>query len=216
LPQIPWPAGVDLLALSSLHVLAWEYLRTRGLSPELLDGWRVGWGRNGWLDRYLVFPVYMDGGLVYWQGRAAWDPDVGEEGYRKTLNPRSVGGYATAQDVLFNYDRARTAQHVVICEGPIDAIKVGEHAVALFGKVSSAQKVTRLQRMRALRYTVYLDRGKEERAYAEQLAAELSAFAPTYIATPPQGYDPGALTRAQNAYVIAHAEPFRGRQLAPL
>jgi hypothetical protein len=218
LPQIPWPSGVDVLADTPLHAPAWEYLRTRGLGPELLRDWRLGWGRLGWLREYIVFPVMMDGGLVYWQGRAAYEQveNAKVAGYRKTLNPRSVPGCATAQDVLFNYDRAKSASHLVICEGPIDALKIGPHAVALFGKVASPSKVARLLRCRALRYTVYLDAGEEERQRAEHLAAQLSGFAPTHIATPPTGYDPGALTKEQNAHVIAQAPRFTGRSLGTL
>jgi hypothetical protein len=211
LPQIAWPDGVDVLADTPLHAPAWEYLRTRGLTPKDLAGQRVGWGRLGWLRDYLVFPVYMDGGLVYWQARAAFEGEG--SGFRKTLNPRSVPGCATAQDVLFNYDRARAAQHLVICEGPIDALKVGHHAVALFGKVAGPIKVQRLLRCRALRYTIYLDAGREERECAERLAEQLSTFAPTYLATPPAGYDAGALTVEYNAQVIANAERYHGRRL---
>lgn len=208
---MPWPSGVDVLADTPLHAPAWDYLRKRGLGPELLRDWRLGWGRMGWLREYILFPVLMDGGLVYWQGRFAGD--WREARVPKTRNPRSVEGYATAQDVLFNYDRAKAASHLVICEGPIDALKIGPHAVALFGKVASPSKVARLLRCRALRYTVYLDAGEEEREHAERLAAQLSGFAPTHIATPPPGYDPGALTIEQNAHVLEHAPRYVGTTL---
>lgn len=210
LAQMPWPHGVDVLSQTPMHARAWSYLHSRGLTPAMVEHLRLGWGRQGWLDGYIVFPVYMDGGLVYWQGRQAQDPPTGP----KTLNPRSQEGFATAQDVLFNYDAAKRDSHVVICEGPIDALKVGPNAVALFGKISSPVKVARLIRMRAMRYTVYLDRGEEERQHAERLAKQLDAYAPTYLATPPLGYDPGALTVEQNAHVIANAERFVPRLAA--
>jgi hypothetical protein len=107
--------------------------------------------------------------------------------------------------VLFNYDRAQGHTHVVICEGPVDAIKVGENAVALLGKGTDA-KIERLRRMNARRYTVYLDRGTEEREKAEWIASELLSFAPTFIATPPEGYDAGALSFDQNSRIIERAE----------
>jgi DNA primase len=210
LPQIPWPMGVDVLGRIALHEPAWRYLSSRGLTHHALDGYRLGWGRSGWLAGYLVFPCYMDGGMVYWQGRQARDPTTGP----KTLNPRAEPGMATAADVLFNYERARTADHVVVCEGPIDALKIGPHAVALLGKATSPAKIERLLRMRTLRYTVYFDAGDEERECAERLAAQLSAFATTYIAEPPAGYDPGALTVEQNAHVIARARQFRKADLS--
>ena len=219
---MPWPAGVELL--TPMHAQAWAYVANRGITPEQVREYRIGVGRTGKLSGYIVFPVFMDGGLVYWQGRASWDPPanldstarkvwIHETHYRKTLNPTAEANFATAADVLFNWDRARTSTHVVICEGPIDAIKVGLYAVALFGKAWSPAKLQRLLRMPAKRYTVYLDRGKEERESALALAGALASYAPTFLATPPDGYDAGSLTCEQNAQIIQMAEPFQGRQL---
>jgi len=215
LPQIAWPTGVDVLSDTPLHEEAWRYLETRGVGRDVLRYWRLGWGRTGWLQGYIVFPAMMDGGLAYWQGRASWDRPEGADrrGYQKTRNPRNIEGYATAEDVLYNYDRASSSGHVVIVEGGFDAIKVGTNAVGLFGKVATPAKIERLKRMRALRYTIYLDRGENEQVQAERLAASLSTFAPTHIAVPPPGFDAGALSIEQNAHVIAHAPRWSGRRL---
>ncbi len=219
LAVIRWPKGVDIVADNEVSRRAWVYLLGRGLTREQVFEYRVGFGRHGRLAGYVVFPIFMDGGLVYYQGRATWDPPAGTSehrrawvkatGYRKTLNPVNRDGNASAEQVLFNYDRAMVEPHVVICEGPIDAIKVGQHAVALFGKVPSNTKIERLLRMHAQRYTIYLDPGDEERDSAEQLAAELSGFAPTFIATPPDGSDPGSLSQEENRRVLGQAEPYR-------
>jgi len=222
LAQIQWPSGVEVLAGIQRHARGWSYLHNeRAILLDDAIEWRVGFGTRGRLKDYLVFPIFMDGALVYWQARAAWDPpkhldDAARRAwkkatnYRKTLNPIARDGDARAGDVLFNYDRASVAWHVVICEGPIDAVKVGPNAVALLGKVPSPMKVERLLRMHARQYTVYLDPGAEEAAAAESLAGELSGFAPTFIATPPEGQDPGDLTTQQNAEVLSHGRPFRG------
>ena len=210
LPQIPWPPAVDRLDDHPAHAKAWRYLAGRGISPSTAAIWGLGFGRSGWLKDYLVFPVYMDDGLVYWQGRAAFDPAPGSAGrFRKTLNPRSDGEHATAAEVLLNYDRVRYHDHVVICEGPFDAMKIGPHAVALLGKSASEAKLARLLRLRARRFTVYLDRGDEERRHAEAIASVLSAQAAVAIAEPPEGYDPGALTPEQNAFVVERASRYR-------
>ena len=220
--QMPWPREAE--PLTPMHGSAWSYVMARGITAEQVREYGLGVGLRGRLQHHVIFPVVMDGGLVYWQGRAAYDPPkhldreqrkvwVATTGYRKTMNPTSEVGYASAREVLFNFDRARGEPHVVICEGPVDAIKVGPHAVALLGKNPSEEKVQRLLRLPASRYTVYLDRGEQERASALALAAELSSFAPTFIATPPEGCDPGQLSPAENAQVIAAAPPFSGRHL---
>lgn len=218
----PYPEGFELLTPGFAgHDPAFAYLvGERGIPVDVLQAWRVGYVRTGYRAGYAVFPVFMDGGLVYWQARATWDPPAGlsidhrkawikATKYRKTLNPPNEPGFAEGADVLLNYDRAKVEPHVVVVEGPVDAIKVGPHAVALLGKEPTPIKVERLLRMHAQRYTVYLDPGEEERAKALKLASQLREWAPTFIATPPAGYDPGKLTIEQNANVIAAAEPYR-------
>jgi hypothetical protein len=231
LPAISWPHGVDLLAPVPAHARAFDYLRGRkhfGVDPALLAPHRVGFGRSGRLDGYLVFPCWMDNGLAYWQGRATWDPPAGTDeevrawkestGYRKTLNPVAVPGAATASDVIFGFDHARTAEHVVVCEGPFDAAQIGIPStavagVALLGKAWSDQKLARLARLPARRVTVYLDRGRDEWESACRLAAALSPYVETYLAVPPEGCDAGSLTPQHNAVVLAHATRYAGQAL---
>lgn len=122
--------------------------------------------------------------------------------------PRAGLEPATAGEVLYNFDRARTSAHVVVVEGPVDAIKVGPHAVALLGK-GTDEKVRRLRLMSASRYTVYLDRGAEEWRRTLELASALSGYAQVYLAEPPLGRDAGDLSPQENAEVLARALPLR-------
>ena len=226
LPHLLWPEGVELLTSPCApHQEAWGYLERRGLTTAAVKAYKLGYGRSGWHARYLIFPVFMGSKLVYYQGRATWDPPTGlsgedrkqwikATGYRKTLNPPTLPGYATASEVLFNYDSAKHYSHIVICEGPIDAIKVGPHAVALFGKAYSPQKVDCLMKTQARKFTVYLDRGEEEWEAANRLAAQLAALGEVYLAVPPEGRDAGDLTQDENAMVLAHAEKWAPSRLA--
>lgn len=216
---IPWPAGVDVLSGSELHRPAWLYLTRRGVDPNTAMQWRLGFGRFGRVKDYIIFPVFMQGELVYWQGRSIHDPPRGltpegrkewirEHHYIKSINPVAMAGQATAGDVLLNYDRARHEPHVVIVEGPFDNIKIGPHGTGLLGKAATDAKIEKLLSMRAQRYTIYLDRGEKERASALSLAQRLSNYVPTHIAVPPEGYDPGSLSPEQNAHVISAAPRF--------
>lgn len=223
-PAIPWPAGVDVLQPVDVHVPCWRYIMGRGVDAAMATQWRLGFGRFGRVKDYVIFPVFMDGALVYWQGRAIWDPPkfldaeqqkrwVKETHYIKSINPVATNALATAGDVLLNYDRARNEPHVVIVEGPFDACKVGPHAVALLGKAATDAKIARLLRMKAQRYTVYLDRGDREYALARILAEKLNTYVPTYIAVPPEGRDPGKLSPEENGRVISQAVRFEQRAL---
>lgn len=246
LPPMPLPQGSVPAAQNGF---VRQYLLRRGITDAMMADWRIAAGTAGRERDHALFPVFMDGALVYWQARAAWDPPAGlskEERrawverthYRKTLNPTAPcwspaqpspenparcrnchrlviehqaappAGQepASGGEVLFNFDRARHSPHVVVCEGPADAIKVGPHAVALFGK-GTEQKIQRLRQMPASRYTIYLDRGEEERAKAREIAAALSGYAQVFVAEPPEGHDAGSLTSEQNAAVVAAAVP---------
>ena len=47
-----------------------KYLRGRGLDPQILiDEYRVVEGKGGEYDRRIIFPIYLDGKLVSYQGR---------------------------------------------------------------------------------------------------------------------------------------------------
>jgi len=219
LPTVPWPAGVDVIEEGERYARALDYLARRGLSLEDVRRYRLGFGVAGRLRGYVVFPCYMGGQLVYWQARATWDPpDLPADGrkawikrtrYIKSLN---VPG-ASAAPVLFNYDQALHAPEAVVVEGPIDAMKVGPNAVALLGKIATADKFERLIRMSAKRFTIYLDRGSEELASALDLAQRLANYVSVRVALPPEGMDAGDLTPEENARVIAAATPIKDAQM---
>jgi hypothetical protein len=203
LPPMRWPREAELLDPSApVHADAWAYWRSRGLGVGEARVSGVSFARRGRLAGRLVLPVRMDGAVVYYQARS-----IGDDAQPKVLNPSSREAEATASEVLYGYDLARGSQHVVVVEGLFDALRVGPHAVALLGKTASPAKVERLRRMSATRYTVYLDRGDEERREARRLASLLAEWAPTFVAEPPEGYDAGSLDRARNAEVVAAAVP---------
>lgn len=221
LPQIMWPEGAEILTTPCApHARAWQYLTGRGIDVQMVREFGLAYGRSSRTRERIVFPCRMDGTLVYWQARATWDPPPHltgtslrewkeRTGYIKSINPIVNSALdPQAHEVLYNYERASVEPHVVICEGPIDAIKVGVHAVALLGKVAGPVKIERLKRMRARSFTIYLDNGDEERASAISLARELSAMAQVRICTPPAGYDAGALDRYSNAMIVYRAVPW--------
>lgn len=225
LPPIVWPRGVERLTEPCApHKHAWAYLETRGITQGHVSFYQLGYGREGRYKNYIVFPVFMDRSLVYIQGRAMWNPppEVSKErmktwlqltGYRKTLNPPAVGLNAIGGEVLFNYDVASTYECVVVCEGPVDAIKIGPNAVALLGKTGSPVKIERLRRMAARAYVIYLDSGEEERTNALHIATQLNPYADVWVVHPPEGYDAGKLTPEQNAQVIQSAVKYAPNML---
>jgi len=117
------------------------YLSERNISWQDVQSFRLFWCDQGRFANRLVFPVFEDGRLVYWQARAMWKLGPNE---KKVLNPRAHDGAATSGEVLLNLDVARQFPRVCITEGPIDCVHTGYDAVATFGKKISPVQIAKL------------------------------------------------------------------------
>lgn len=71
----------------------------------------------------IIFPVYSDGALAFWQGRTI----LKDEPVRWYITPGT-------RKVVYNIDRVPEGDVVVICEGIPAAIASGPTATAVFGK----------------------------------------------------------------------------------
>jgi len=110
-----------------------EYLKSRGipLSYAIEHGW--GYTERGFYKNRIIVPSYVNDVIIHWQARDVLEdhhPDWGTEEYRKVRNPRGL----SANKVLYNYDGAKECETVALCEGFVDACKIGEFAMATNGK----------------------------------------------------------------------------------
>ena len=165
-----------------------------------------------WHGRYahrLVFPVYEDGRLIYWQARAMWNSIPGQR-YIKSLNPPKTKGAAVSSEVLMNLDVARHFGRVAITEGPIDLIHVGPSAVCTFGKRITAVQVAKLVQagVKAIDFIWDADAFVE----AVHTAKDLESLFDVRIVQLPKG-DPGDFTREENAWYRDGAQRLPGLQV---
>jgi len=194
-PTIPPPLGMMPISTKS------HYLVSRGISPSDAATFRLGWCRTGPYADRLVFPVYEQSRLVYWQARAMWQLRPGE---KKVLNPKSQPGYATSGEVLINLDVARQYPRVCITEGPIDCVHAGYDAVATLGKHLSPVQVGKLIQAGVTAVDLMWD-GPSERepygAWADMLVAGelLRPFVDVRLVRLPCG-DPGDWPREKLDY----------------
>jgi len=137
--------------------LFYNYLRYRGVTDNEIDDYGLGYCAGGRYGGFLVFPFYMHGMPVYFTTRAVLGPPM------KSLNPK-----AGRRFFLFNYDRAIQYPHIVITEGPLDAIAAGPNAVALTGKSISDAQIRLLDRTTVERITILLDADAERDALKMQ------------------------------------------------
>jgi len=209
------------------------YLARRGITPEDVRQFGLGWCSSGWLANRLVFPVWEQDKCIYWQARAMWDehehvsrPFVRRDGsvdkdkFRKTLNPaaeRNGIRFYGSGDVLLNLEQAARYPRVCITEGPTSCIRTGPDAVATFGKQLSSQQIARLVRanVRAVDFMWDGPSAKEPAGAWEAMiaaSAQLAAFMEVRIVFLPQG-DPGDYTREELKAYRAHARPYSSGHL---
>src|SRR3990167_1793873 len=118
-------------------LLARKYLLARGLSRDVIKSCGVGYIAGTDLHGSVVFPVYMDGELRFWQARRF----MFSSGYKYMSCPG-----VEKRTVLYGYDGLTRVGEAVIVEGIFDALKVGRGAVALLGKTISEWRIALLAR----------------------------------------------------------------------
>ncbi len=119
-----------------------DYLKGRGIDLELAKEYGLRYAPT---DRRVIFPVELGSRLVGWQARLViphqnWNEEL--QDYVTAQKMLSSKGIPTAHTVMFS-NRLRGSKHVVVCEGPIDAMKA--HAcggnIATMGKAVSQGQV---------------------------------------------------------------------------
>lgn len=75
----------------------------------------------------IIIPVYEDDKLIYFQGRA-----IGDHIEPKYLNPD-----VKKEDIIFNKERFDRDKYIVVCEGMIDAMMVGNQGTSCLGARTS-------------------------------------------------------------------------------
>ena len=113
---------------SKLITAPLPYMYLRGITMQDVYQYGLFYCDGGRYRNRLIFPVWEDGNLIFYQGRAMWDSS--DSDFIKTDNCK--GG--DAGGCLFNLGKASSFPNVVITEGPIDAIHVGLNAVCTWGK----------------------------------------------------------------------------------
>lgn len=190
------------------------YCQIRGILEEDVRLFGLWYCDSGRYANRLIFPVFEQRRLVYYQARAMWQPQPGEH-FVKALNPPRQPGAAVSSEVLFNLDVARQFRRVAICEGPVDAIHAGPSAVCTFGKKISVAQILRLKNAGVREVDLMWDGPSEHEPQGawpemERAAGLLSGFFLVRLVYLPRG-DPGEYPRYQLDALRGHARPYQGQ-----
>jgi hypothetical protein len=174
------PRGVGPLA--PVHT---AYLRKRGVGADQAALWGIeGIGLASRLPWRLFLPVFRLGRPVSWTTRS-----LSPNAKRKYVSADPSEEDEPIKTLLYGEDMARNA--AVVIEGPMDAVRVGPGAVALFGLVATDAQVLKIAGFPVR--AICMDNGEQAQASGRRLAAQLAGFpGETAVVRLESGTDPGS------------------------
>lgn len=141
------------------------YVKKRGFNIEDFSRYGIGYGTKGSTYGYLIIPFYYRGQLRYYNAR-----NVIGKGPRYN-NPDKDSTGLGKQFIIFNHDALEMYRSVFICEGALNALTMGDRAIATMGKAISKYQINELLKAPCERYVILLDSDAKE--YAINLAFKL-------------------------------------------
>jgi hypothetical protein len=197
--DMPMPVGSIPVNDPGVPKLTQEYLRGRGFDlDELYKVWDVHAVEV--LPEYpdhgpkVIYPVYWNDKRVFWQARLSWDPTKADQkrGVNKYYNLPGV----TKSRYLYNRDGAKGKPIVIMVEGVTDVHKIGDNAIAFFGKCPSSHQLQIIANVFSLATGIILldsDADEEVREFCTKYKTGLfsGGLYPIYL----KDKDPGFFSR---------------------
>jgi len=141
-----------------------DYLVSRGIDYSTSLNYGITYCNQGHYKDRVILPVIDCGEIVHFQARSIRHSS---RHFPKYLNPPIPRG-----GVLWNLDKAKTYEYVVLVEGIFDGLSVGPHAIALLGKTLTQTQIQMLMSSDIQNAIVLLDKDAIRSAckIAEQLS----------------------------------------------
>jgi len=179
------PQGLEPLAKAHKR-----YLRGRGLDPEELT--RV-WGVQGLsitprLSWRLFIPIKKSGKTVSWTTRS-----LSDDSERRYVTAKPEEEILPSKSILFGADLARQA--IIICEGPLDAMRIGPGSCATLGVNYSKSQLSTMAKFP--KRIVCFDSEILAQKRAQKLCLELSSLPGETINIEIDAKDPGCASEQE-------------------
>lgn len=170
------------------------YVKKRGFSIELLSKSGVGYCDTGTLFGYLIIPFYYNGTLRYYNAR-----NVLGKGPRYNNPTKDVTGLGK-EFIIYNYDALNLYDSCYICEGALNALTIGERAIATMGKSVSAYQVNQLIKSPVERFILLLD--PDAKREAINLALKLAPYKKVKVVFLPDGEDVNSIGKSRTLHHV--------------
>jgi len=148
-----------IATIESKHAI--KFLRKRGITPEDIIKYNIGFCNDGPYKERVIIPSYDESGIVnYFIARAYKD------GPTKYKNPPADAKSAIGWELYINWDAP-----IILVEGMFDALTIKRNVIPLFGKIIHEKLMKKLVRSSVNRIYIALDPDAIKNAfkYAEQL-----------------------------------------------
>jgi DNA primase len=148
-----------LTQIDSKHAL--KFLRTRGITPEDIIKYNIGFCNEGSYKDRVIIPSYDEYGIInYFIARAYKD------GMQKYKNPPTDAKLAIGLELYINWDAP-----IILIEGMFDALTVKRNVIPLFGKIIHEKLMKKLVSSSVNRIYIALDPDAIKNAlkYAQEL-----------------------------------------------
>lgn len=165
-----------------------SYMSSRGFTIEELSKHGIGYvATEGPFFGYLIIPYYYKGTLRYYNAR-----NVIGQGPRYNNPNKDITGLGK-EFIIFNQDALDMYSSIFICEGAINALTMGDRAIATMGKAISAYQVNQLIKSPVNRFILLLD--PDAIKYSINLAFKLVAYKKVKVIQLPENKDCNDLKR---------------------
>lgn len=199
--QIRMPPGVHFGELGSWTLTPRRYALSRGLTPEQVLRWNIGYAVDGWLGGRLVIPVRTENGeLVSYEARSF----IGAPNKYKRPSS-SEGGPSWA---IFGAEHWGAEREVIVTEGALNALaceRAGAPAVAaICGSILESDHVLELA-PRFDRIVIATDPDKAGEKATRDLIGSFGRWKDVRIAKLPSGKDCADLPLAELVAILKEA-----------
>jgi DNA primase len=130
------------------------YLKRRGLTPEDIIKYNIGYCTNGLYSNRIIVPSYDDNyRLNYFIARSFY-----EDSSMKYKNP------PVSKNTIIFENQINWNLPIIICEGVFDAIAIKRNAIPILGKFIPKKLMNRIFKERVNEITIALDSDAQEQA----------------------------------------------------
>jgi DNA primase len=135
-----------IATIESKHAI--KFLRKRGITPEDIIKYNIGFCKEGKYEGRVIIPSYDDNGKInYYIAR-----DYNDLSSRKYKNPPNSVKNIIGWGLYINWKAP-----IILCEGIFDALTIKRNVIPLFGKVLHEKLMTKLVKSEVDRIYIALD-----------------------------------------------------------